>query len=64
MECKNCHHLIKKRYFEKKGQSMWMYVHVEGGNYCKKMIYEKNLPFGKACFCNEAEPNFGLEDKT
>ena len=56
MECKNCGHEIKKRYFEKQGQSMWMWVHKDGGNYCKVSVYGKNLPFGKVCFCSNVEP--------
>ena len=56
MECKNCGHPIKKRRFERNGESLVMWFHKEGGNYCKRTIYGKGLPFGKVCFCSNAEP--------
>ena len=47
-ECKNCGHEIVKR------KGTWK--HKDGGNYCKRNVYGKNLPFGKVCYCLKAEP--------
>ena len=51
MECKKCNHEILKR---KQKQGI-VYVHKAGGKYCKKTIYGKGLPFGKVCYCSNAE---------
>lgn len=61
--CKNCGHEVRKRYFIKQGQSMWEWTHTNGGNYCKKEEYSHNHPYGKTCFCNQAELKIKEEKK-
>lgn len=63
MICKNCNHKIHKRTFIQQGQSMWNWVHTEGGNYCKVKEYDKDYPYGKNCFCHNAEPKDKLNEK-
>ena len=63
MICENCGHEIKKVTFIRNEQSMKEYRHKNGGNYCKRTIYGKNLPFGKVCFCSNAKPKEKGESK-
>jgi len=61
MNCKNCGHGIVKRYSKSLQMNEWK--HKQGGNYCKATIYGKGLPFGKVCYCSDAEPTQKVESK-